>query len=53
MGSAYFLGAPRKTSFISLYRDPNIARKGITKEVIYNLYRGILPVLLANEDAIL
>lgn len=49
---ACFSGAPRKTGLIPLYGDPNAQRKGITKEVIYTLYRGILPTLLANEDAI-
>lgn len=49
---AYFSGTPRKTGLIPLYGDPNAQRKGITKEVIHNLYRGILPTLLANEDAI-
>jgi transposase len=49
---AYFSGAPRKTRLIPLYGDPNTERKGITKEVIYTLYRGILPTLLANKDTI-
>lgn len=49
---AYFLGAPRKTGLIPLYGDLNTERKGITKEVIYTLYRGILPILLTNEDTI-
>jgi hypothetical protein len=46
---AYFSSAPRKTGLIPLYGDLNTERKGITKEVIYTLYRGILPTLLANE----
>jgi transposase len=49
---ACFSGAPRKTGLIPLFGDPTATRKGITKEVVYNLYRGILPTLLANEDAI-
>ncbi|KAJ5535388.1 hypothetical protein N7527_001642 [Penicillium freii] len=49
---ACFSGALRKTGLIPLYGDPNAERKGITKEVIYSLYRGILPTLLANQDAI-
>jgi hypothetical protein len=49
---ACFSGAPRKTGLIPLFEDPNATRKVITKEVIYDLYRGILPTLLANEDAI-
>ncbi|KAJ5188811.1 hypothetical protein N7491_005132 [Penicillium cf. griseofulvum] len=49
---ACFLGALRKTGLIPLYGDPNVERKGIIKEVIYTLYRSILPILLANKDAI-
>lgn len=49
---ACFSGALRKTGLIPLYGDPNAQRKGIIKEVIYSLYRGILPTLLANKDAI-
>lgn len=49
---ACFLGAPRKTGLIPLIGDPNATRKGIIKEVIYDLYQRILPTLLANEDAI-
>ncbi|KAJ5148853.1 hypothetical protein N7448_000431 [Penicillium atrosanguineum] len=49
---AYFSGAPRKTGLIPLFGDPTADRKGITKEVIHNLYRGILPTLLTNEDAL-
>ena len=49
---ACFAGSPRKTGLIPLYGDPNADKKGITKEVIYDLYQRILPTLLANEDAI-
>lgn len=49
---ACFSGAPRKNGLIPLHGDPNAERKGITREVIYHLYCGILPTLLANDDAI-
>lgn len=49
---ACFAGSPRKTSLIPLYRDPDAEKKGITKEVIHDLYQRILPTLLDNEDAI-
>lgn len=49
---ACFAGSPRKTSLIPLHGDSTAGKKGITKEVIYDLYQRILPILLDNEDAI-
>ncbi|KAJ5472117.1 hypothetical protein N7539_008686, partial [Penicillium diatomitis] len=49
---ACFAGSPRKTGLIPLYGDPEAEKKGITKEVIHDLYQRILPTLLDNEDAI-
>ncbi|KAJ5330542.1 hypothetical protein N7476_000325 [Penicillium atrosanguineum] len=49
---ACFSGAPRKTGLIPLFGDHTADRKGITKKVIHNLYQGILPTFLTNEDAI-
>ncbi|KAJ5883464.1 uncharacterized protein N7473_010350 [Penicillium subrubescens] len=49
---ACFAGSPRKTGLIPLSGDPNADKKGITKEVIHDLYQRILPTLLDNEDAI-
>lgn len=48
---ACFAGSPPKTGLIPLSRHPDAEKKGITKEIIHDLYQRILPTF-DNEDAI-
>jgi transposase len=49
---AAFSGAVRRTGLIPLFGDPESERGGINRFVIEELYRRILPTLMANEDGI-
>jgi DDE superfamily endonuclease len=49
---ASFSGSTRRTGLIPLYGDPNSPRGGVNRFVILDLYRRILPTLLADPRSI-
>lgn len=49
---AAFSGSTRRTGLVPLFGNPESARGGIDRFVSRDLYRRILPTLLANQDGI-
>lgn len=49
---AAFSGTLRRTGLIPLFGDPNSERGGVNRFVIAELYRRVLPTLIANRDGI-